>query len=69
MSIDRGDSHFGDAGSWEKACRHMALFLCWSFERGLGSSDEIEIEIDLAEVAKAPRASSSASASPRAAGR
>lgn len=39
MAIDRGDSHFDDAGSWEKACRHMALFLWWAAERGLASED------------------------------
>ena len=39
MSIDRGDSHFGDAGSWEKACRHMGLFLAWAMECGLASED------------------------------
>lgn len=39
MSIDRGDSHFDDAGSWEKACRHMGLFLAWAMERGLASAD------------------------------
>jgi hypothetical protein len=33
MSIDRGDSHFEDAGTWEKACRHIALFLWWAVER------------------------------------
>ncbi|MEO6951819.1 MAG: hypothetical protein ABI321_08390 [Polyangia bacterium] len=39
MSIDRGDSHFDDAGSWEKACRHMGLFLAWAMERGFASDD------------------------------
>ena len=39
MSIDRGDSHFDDAGSWEKACRHMGLFLAWAMARGLASED------------------------------
>jgi hypothetical protein len=39
MSIDRGDSHFDDAGSWEKACRHMGLFLAWAMDRGLASED------------------------------
>jgi hypothetical protein len=52
MSIDRGDSHYHDAGSWEKACRHIALFLWWAFERGLGSNEVNEI--DLVEMAKAP---------------
>lgn len=37
MSIDRGDSHWGDAKSWEKACRHIGLFLWWAAERGLAS--------------------------------
>ena len=39
MSIDRGDSHFNDAGSWEKACRHMGLLLSWAMARGLASED------------------------------
>jgi hypothetical protein len=52
MSIDRGDSHYGDAGSWEKACRHIALFLWWAFERGLGDNEVNEI--DVAEMAKDP---------------
>ena len=39
MAIDRGDSHYDDAGSWEKACRHMALFLWWAAERGLASDE------------------------------
>ena len=52
MAIDRGDSHYDDAGSWEKACRHMALFLWWAFERGLGNNEVNEI--DLVEMAKAP---------------
>ena len=39
MSIDRGDSHFEDAGTWERACRHIALFLYWAAERGLASDD------------------------------
>ena len=35
MSIDRGDWHWEDAGSWEAACRHIGLFLLWAAERGL----------------------------------
>lgn len=37
MAIDRGDSHFDDAGTYERACRHIALFLWWAAERGLAS--------------------------------
>lgn len=37
MAIDRGDSHYDDAGSWERACRHIGLFLWWAAERGLAS--------------------------------
>ena len=39
MSIDRGDSHWEDAGSWERACRHIALFLWWAAEHNLASED------------------------------
>jgi hypothetical protein len=39
MSIDRGDSHVGDAKTWERACRHIAIFLWWAAERGLASAD------------------------------
>jgi hypothetical protein len=37
MAIDRGDWHFEDAGTWERACRHIALFLFWAAERGLAA--------------------------------
>jgi hypothetical protein len=37
MAIDRGDWHFEDAGTWERACRHIALFLWWAAERGLAA--------------------------------
>ena len=49
MSIDRGDSHFDDAGTWEKACRHIGLYLAWAAERGLASDDH-----DAKDVAKSP---------------
>ena len=49
MSIDRGDSHYDDAQSWERACRHIGLFLWWAAERGLASEDH-----DAAEAAKQP---------------
>jgi hypothetical protein len=39
MSIDRGDSHFDDAGNWEQACRHIGLFLWWAANRGLASEE------------------------------
>ena len=50
MSIDRGDSHFEDAGTWNKACRHIALYLWWAVERGLGGEEHV----DLAPIRKAP---------------
>jgi hypothetical protein len=39
VSIDRGDSHWEDAGTWERACRHIALFLWWAAEHNLASED------------------------------
>ncbi|MBX3252315.1 MAG: hypothetical protein KF901_34395 [Myxococcales bacterium] len=39
MAIDRGDSHFDDAGTWERACRHIGLFLWWAAGRGLASEE------------------------------
>jgi len=44
-SYDRGDSHFDTAGSWERACRHISLFLWWAAERGLTSTDINAIEV------------------------
>lgn len=29
----------GDAETWERACRHIGLFLWWAAERGLASED------------------------------
>ena len=52
MSIDRGDSHYDTAGSWEKACRHIALFLWWAAERGLAAGEDETHDPD--EIAKAP---------------
>ncbi|HEY5934658.1 MAG TPA: hypothetical protein VIU61_08485 [Kofleriaceae bacterium] len=49
MSIDRGDSHFADAKTWNRACRHIGLFLWWAAERGLASD-----EVDAKACAKAP---------------
>ena len=37
MGFDRGDSHLDDAKTWNRACRHIALFLWWAVERGLGA--------------------------------
>lgn len=37
MAIDRADSHFDDAGTLEKAARHICLYLLWAAERGLAS--------------------------------
>ncbi len=39
MSIDRGDSHHDDAKTWERACRHIGLFLHWAAARGLASDE------------------------------
>ncbi|MEJ7600192.1 MAG: hypothetical protein WKG01_19950 [Kofleriaceae bacterium] len=49
MSIDRGDSHFTDAKTWNRACRHIGLFLWWASARGLASKD-----VDAKAIAKAP---------------
>ncbi len=38
MAIDRGDAHFDEAKTWQRACRHIALFLHWGAVRGLTSS-------------------------------
>lgn len=45
MSIDRGDAHFGDAKTWERASRHIGLFLWWAAERGLASDDHELTEV------------------------
>jgi len=45
MSIDRGDFHYDDAQSWERACRHIGLFLWWAADRGLASEDHHAEEI------------------------
>jgi hypothetical protein len=39
MAIDRGDYHLEDAKTWERACRHIGLFLWWAAERGLASEE------------------------------
>ena len=39
MAIDRGDWHYDDAQTWERACRHIGLFLWWAAERGLASEE------------------------------
>ena len=39
MAIDRGDYHFDSAGSWERACRHIGLYLAWAAARGLASEE------------------------------
>lgn len=51
MSIDRGDAHVGDAKTWQRACRHMGLFLWWAAERGLAAeTHELEsIRLDPTE--------------------
>lgn len=50
MAIDRGDWHFDDATTWERACRHIGLYLWWAAKRGLAP------EHDAAAAAKAPTA-------------
>ena len=49
MVIDRGDWHLDDAKTWERACRHIALFLWWAADRGLAGP-----EIDAKAMAKRP---------------
>lgn len=49
MSIDRGDSHIAEAGTWNKACRHIALYLLWASERGLAGK-----EVDAAALRRSP---------------
>jgi hypothetical protein len=51
VAYDKGDFHFDDAGSWEKACRHIALFLYWASERGLTNP---ELHPDSKAIAKDP---------------
>ena len=36
-TIDRGDSHYEDAGGWPEACYHMGVFLHWAARRGLAA--------------------------------
>lgn len=42
LTLDRGDSHVSDAGSWEKACTHIGVFLAWAAKRGLASGQHRE---------------------------
>jgi hypothetical protein len=37
-SIDRADGHLEEARTWNRACRHIALFLWWAAERGLADA-------------------------------
>ena len=37
LTIDRGDSHYDDAGGWAEACFHIGLFLHWATRRGLAA--------------------------------
>lgn len=48
-SIDRGDGHLEEARTWNRACRHIALFLWWSAERGLADAG-----IDAKKLARSP---------------
>ena len=49
MSIDRGDSHIASAKTWNRACRHIAVYLWWAAERGLAAKG-----VDKKALAKAP---------------
>ena len=51
MAIDAGKWHIEDAGTMEKACRHIALFLAWAAGRGLAGA-----EVDAKALAKRPTA-------------
>jgi hypothetical protein len=51
MAIDKGDWHFDDAKSWERACRHIGLYLAWAAQRGFASNEH-----DAKAAAKAPTA-------------
>lgn len=48
-SIDRGDAHLEEARTWNRACRHIALYLWWGAERGLADAG-----IDAKKLAKSP---------------
>ena len=37
----RGEDYIGDAGTWERACRHIALLLWWAAERELASETHV----------------------------
>jgi hypothetical protein len=49
MSHDRGDWHIDNARTWKRACRHIALYLWWAVDRGLGSDRH-----DAKKIAKSP---------------
>lgn len=49
VSIDRGDSHIESARTWNRACRHIAVYLWWAVDRGLAARS-----IDAKAIAKAP---------------
>jgi hypothetical protein len=49
VSIDRADSYIEGAGTWHRACRHIAVFLWWAADRGLASKS-----VDAKAIAKAP---------------
>lgn|GEM_PF-2830291 len=48
-SIDRADGHLEEAGSWNRACRHIALFLWWAADRDLAAP-----LTDVAQLRKSP---------------
>ena len=52
-TIDRGDSHFDDAGGWPQACAHMGVFLAWAARRGLAAPSHTN---QLARLTAAPGA-------------
>lgn len=49
MAIDKAEYHIDDAGEWEDAARHIALFLLLADRHDLTSED-----VDSARLARAP---------------
>jgi len=48
-TIDRGDSHYADAGGWLEACYHLGVFLRWAVRRGLAAASHVEQAKSLSE--------------------
>lgn len=42
ITLDRGDSHYADAGGWIEACYHLGVFLRWAMRRGLAAASHVE---------------------------